>query len=347
MTSLKEILTKIVEITKCDIAFVSASESFMLPKDCHLNFSFNEISRSYQETQTEKKLYKGFDISLLDMPAHEIAFLCIRYNNKPDSRLTEIVRVAVEAAMESRKDKTDKLAAFLDDPEAFSSDALGTDNIAASEALLGTLIVIEHIDGYEPEILEIAANLLAIKQYSHYKNRLVIITNESDIDTACNNLHQNVLSDLLIDCRIAIGGTTQNIREVKKLYDRCIQSFELKAKYHIAENILNYEKMTVYRVVANMTPSFKEETWQKVFTPDLRDIMESELEITIETFFKTNLNITETANKLYIHRNTLLYRLDKIQRCTGFDLKKFEDSWLFKLAWLINKENVGSSSGVI
>ena len=77
---------------------------------------------------------------------------------------------------------------------------------------------------------------------------------------------------------------------------------------------------------------------RKVFTDEFSDMVKGELGITIEEFFRNNLNITDTAAKLYIHRNTLLYRLDKIYRCTGFDLKRFEDSWLFRLAWMVFKE---------
>jgi DNA-binding PucR family transcriptional regulator len=94
-----------------------------------------------------------------------------------------------------------------------------------------------------------------------------------------------------------------------------------------------------YRIAYNLDPKLKEFISSRVFTAEFKELLGGELGITIEEFFKNNLNLTDTAAKLYIHRNTLLYRLDKINKCTGFDIKRFEDSWLFKLAWMIHKEN--------
>ena len=59
---------------------------------------------------------------------------------------------------------------------------------------------------------------------------------------------------------------------------------------------------------------------------------------TIEVFFKLDLNLSEASKELYVHRNTLIYRLDKIQKYTNYDIRKFNDAVLFKIAFFLWKQ---------
>lgn len=136
-----------------------------------------------------------------------------------------------------------------------------------------------------------------------------------------------------------IGGKAQSARELSRLYTNCIEALCLRQVYKLAENVLDYDGMFGYRIAYGLAPELKKSIKERVLTPEFMEMADGELGITIEEFFRNNLNLTDTAAKLYIHRNTLLYRLEKINRCTGFDLKKFEDSWLFKVAWMIYKED--------
>ena len=75
----------------------------------------------------------------------------------------------------------------------------------------------------------------------------------------------------------------------------------------------------------------------EVFEAGKADIFEEEELTTVYTFFDNNLNISETARRLYVHRNTLVYRLDKLQKSTGLDLRVFEDAITFKIALMVVK----------
>ena len=75
----------------------------------------------------------------------------------------------------------------------------------------------------------------------------------------------------------------------------------------------------------------------EVFEDGKADIFEEEELTTVYTFFDNNLNISETARHLYVHRNTLVYRLDKLQKSTGLDLRVFEDAITFKIALMVVK----------
>jgi sugar diacid utilization regulator len=180
-----------------------------------------------------------------------------------------------------------------------------------------------------------------IKMSLTYENEIIAVTDEENIEEACSSFIKNVLSELLIECKAAIGGRAARASELHGLYKNCKEAFCLKQIYHLGDSVLNYECMYGFSVAYNLSPKLKELIVGRIFTNEFREMVNGELGNTIEEFFKNNLNLTDTAGKLYIHRNTLLYRLDKVHKSTGFDLKIFEDSWLFKLAWMIYKENSG------
>ena len=76
---------------------------------------------------------------------------------------------------------------------------------------------------------------------------------------------------------------------------------------------------------------------QEVFGSESLDSLDSETLAIIRTFFENNLNVSETSRKLFVHRNTLVYRLEKIKKITGLDLREFEDAIVFKVALMVKK----------
>ena len=75
----------------------------------------------------------------------------------------------------------------------------------------------------------------------------------------------------------------------------------------------------------------------EIFKKESIDVLDQETIITIQKFFENSLNVSETARKLYVHRNTLVYRLDKIYKLTGLDLRLFDDAIVFKVAMMVKK----------
>ena len=89
----------------------------------------------------------------------------------------------------------------------------------------------------------------------------------------------------------------------------------------------------IYQLPVKLCQMFLDE----VFKKDSIDKLDSETLMTIQKFFDNSLNISETSRKLFIHRNTLVYRLDKIQKLTGLDLREFDDAIIFKVAMMVKK----------
>jgi carbohydrate diacid regulator len=119
---------------------------------------------------------------------------------------------------------------------------------------------------------------------------------------------------------------------------------EAKAAYEIGRiflddrRVLSYESLGLERLLHRLPADCREGFLRDVFRDGEGTPLDGESLNTVAKFFENNLNTSETARQLYIHRNTLLYRIEKIFRLTGLDLKRFDDAVLLKIAILLEKE---------
>ena len=329
MADMRILLEQAAGIIKKKIAVITQNESIVYPEDTDQGITYEE---AYKKTG---KNCKGWNIHMSDAAGTKF-FVCVSADKYYESEDIELVMLLLSSAFE----RDDSSAAYLRKAVEGKYDAAELakleDNL--SGCLPGYMLLIDNFKDSRDEVLEILINTMDIKISQIYDNRIIAVADEENIEEACSSFIKNVLSELLIECKAVIGGRAAYAKELHGLYENCIEALCLKQIYSLGDSILNYEGMSGYRVAYNLDPKLKESISRRIFTAEFKEMVNGELGITIEELFKNNLNLTDTAAKLYVHRNTLLYRLEKIQKCTGFDLKRFEDSWLFKLAWMIYKE---------
>ncbi len=121
---------------------------------------------------------------------------------------------------------------------------------------------------------------------------------------------------------------------VKSQLDELKEQVILLKKFSVEETIMEKQYILPYRLIGSLPVSVKNKLLENILNIHL----DHELYLTVEKFFQHNLNLTDTAKALYIHRNTLIYRLEKILKITGFDLRNFTDVFVFRLIWLLTKE---------
>ncbi|MGE5630447.1 MAG: PucR family transcriptional regulator [Caulobacteraceae bacterium] len=329
MGKLTETLAGAVAVVKRSIVVVSKNDIYKFPEGCSFDITFNEAGEKVG------KNYKGYNIYKLTL-ANLPYYVCIQSERYNESEITELILLSIKASLDEDDSLTECFRRIV------GGKCDGAELMKLEEEfrgyLPGNILLIDNYRDSGEEVLEILLNTANIACSFKYDDRIVAIAKDENIEEVCSSFNKNILSELLIECTVVIGGYAKSIGELKEKYEDCLKGLYIKHIYSLPDNVLNFGDMYGYRIVAGLDKKLKEYIREKVFTPEFKDMMNSELGITIEEFFKNNLNLTDTAAKLYIHRNTLLYRLDKIYKSTGFDLKKFEDSWLFKLAWLIRKE---------
>lgn len=113
-------------------------------------------------------------------------------------------------------------------------------------------------------------------------------------------------------------------------------ALEVGRVFYADRSILAYNELGIGRLIHQLPSSLCEMFLNEVFAGNTDTQFEDEELITVYTFFNNNLNISETARQLYVHRNTLVYRLEKIQKKTGLDVRVFEDALTFKIAMMVS-----------
>ena len=103
------------------------------------------------------------------------------------------------------------------------------------------------------------------------------------------------------------------------------------------KSVISYENLGIGRLIYQLPSTLCEMFLQEVFKKGSLESLDHETLMTIQAFFENNLNVSETSRTLFVHRNTLVYRLDKIKKVTGLDLREFEHAITFKVALMVKK----------
>ena len=136
---------------------------------------------------------------------------------------------------------------------------------------------------------------------------------------------------------VGIGTVATHLRDLAKSYKEANIAIEVGKVFDTEKYVINYENLGIGRLIYQLPTTLCEMFLQEVFKKNPIDALDKETLFTIHKFFENNLNVSETARKLFVHRNTLVYRLEKIKKLTGLDLREFDDAITFKVALMVKK----------
>jgi sugar diacid utilization regulator len=138
-------------------------------------------------------------------------------------------------------------------------------------------------------------------------------------------------SEAGISCTAGIGRTAEHLQEIAGSFRDAEAAIETGIRHRIPGTVYDFSEQTLERL-ADLIPFEKAEAYRReMIPPEAEKVMTEETLETIRTFFRNDLNLSTTARELFIHRNTLLYRMEKVRKATGLDLRKFEDAAVFRI----------------
>jgi carbohydrate diacid regulator len=137
--------------------------------------------------------------------------------------------------------------------------------------------------------------------------------------------------------RVAYGTIVDEIKEVSRSYKEAGMALDVGKIFFEEKNIIAYSALGIGRLIYQLPIPLCRMFIQEIFDGKSVEDFDEETLTTIYKFFENSLNVSETSRQLYIHRNTLVYRLDKLQKSTGLDLRIFEDAITFKIALMVVK----------
>ncbi len=161
----------------------------------------------------------------------------------------------------------------------------------------------------------------------------------ADMEQLAAAIENTFVSETSHPALIGIGDVRSKLTQLSESYEEARAAINVGRMYHPKQQIFVYRKMLIERFLAKVPEDTSQEFHQMMFNRKTARLFNDEMIHTIEKFFENSLNLSETSRQLYIHRNTLVYRLDKVQRIIGLDLRAFDDAVTFKLMMLLGKNN--------
>ena len=144
-------------------------------------------------------------------------------------------------------------------------------------------------------------------------------------------------SEAMARVHIAFGTIINEIRDVSRSYKEAKMALDVGKIFYSDQHVVAYSNLGIGRLIYQLPLHLCRMFIREIFNGKSPDEFDDETLTTINKFFENNLNVSETSRQLYIHRNTLVYRLDKLQKSTGLDLRTFDDAITFKIALMVVK----------
>lgn len=158
-----------------------------------------------------------------------------------------------------------------------------------------------------------------------------------EIDKTAKAIIDTLNTELMVKAQIGIGSMVDNVREIGRSFKEAQTALQIGSIFENDKAIIDYNNLGIGRLIYQLPTTLCKLFLKEVFRAGSLESLDQETIFTIQKFFENNLNVSETSRQLYVHRNTLVYRLDKIQKITGLDLRNFDDAIIFKVSMLVKK----------
>ena len=158
-----------------------------------------------------------------------------------------------------------------------------------------------------------------------------------DLEKLARSICDTLSTEFYCNAFIGIGTCVTGIKDLARSFKEAQVSLEVGKVFDTEKPIASYENLGIARLIYQLPTTLCEMYLKEVFKAGSIESLDQETLFTIQKFFENNLNVSETSRKLFVHRNTLVYRLEKIKKITGLDLREFDDAIVFKVALLVNK----------
>lgn len=142
-------------------------------------------------------------------------------------------------------------------------------------------------------------------------------------------------AEAMLNVKVAYGTVVQELKDVSKSYKEAKMALDVGKIFYAEKNVVAYSALGIGRLIYQLPVNLCKIFIDEIFGDNVPSDLDDETLTTLNKFFENNLNVSETSRQLFVHRNTLVYRIEKIQKSTGLDLRSFDDALTFKIALMV------------
>lgn len=207
--------------------------------------------------------------------------------------------------------------------------------------------LIRQIDQPDNAAVDVVANMFPDKSkdfvISISEDELALISEVSgnyetkDFIKVAEKIRDTLKAEIFSKTEIGIGTVAPTLKDLAVSYKEAQSAINIGKMFDTERDVMSYENLGIGRLIYQLPTTVCEMFLSEVFKESSLDALDSETLMTIQKFFENNLNVSETSRNLFVHRNTLVYRLEKIKKITGLDLREFDHAIIFKVALMVKR----------
>lgn len=338
------------EVMNRDLGIITDSGFIVSSNDACISNNDLECVLSFTADNTDTFTYNGFTYKPIVNMGKIDYIIFVKGDDTLARNYSDILQVSFSSVKSLYDDKHDKLN-FI---KNFLLDNILPGDILAKAAELHIpidakrvvfLIQTERISDFS--VLELIEGMFPNKNsdfiVSIDENNVALVKELEgdptlpDLQDIARGICDNINTEVMAKAIVGIGTIINNVKEIARSYKEARVALEVGKVFDDEKLILSYEDLGIGRLIYQLPTTLCELFLTEVFKKGSIDELDQEIIFTIQKFFENNLNVSETSRQLYVHRNTLVYRLDKIQKITGLDLRIFDHAIIFKVAMMVNK----------
>lgn len=209
------------------------------------------------------------------------------------------------------------------------------------------VLLIRTASGSDVSAFDIIQNLFPDKQKDFVLNISesdVVLVKEikaniesKDLEKLARSIVDTLSGEFYTSAIVGIGTAVVGIKDLARSFKEAQVALEVGKVFDTEKAIISYDNLGIARLIYQLPTTLCEMFLREVFKKGSIESLDHETLFTIQKFFENNLNVSETSRKLFVHRNTLVYRLEKIKKLTGLDLREFDHAIVFKVALMVKK----------
>ena len=158
-----------------------------------------------------------------------------------------------------------------------------------------------------------------------------------ELTKIAKSIEDTLSTELMLRVIVGIGAVAGQLKDIARAFKEAQVAIEVGHVFDTEKTIISFENLGIGRLIYQLPTTLCEMFLTEVFRRGSIDSLDHETLFTIQKFFENNLNVSETSRKLFVHRNTLVYRLEKIKKLTGLDLREFDHAIVFKVALMVKR----------